>query len=168
MLAMQYELNLPADYDMGIIRHRVATRGSALDDFPGLRIKAYLIGEHSYAPFYLWNDVEGMNRFLYGGGFANIVRDFWRPPVRQWIGLGFARGPATAPRTATRQEIPLPEGDPSAAIEQALDDLTVGPDVHSTALAVDTHTWSLIRFTLGEATHPGTTYEVLHLSTPEL
>ncbi|WP_433257560.1 DUF4865 family protein [Streptosporangium sp. CA-135522] len=33
---MQYEITLPADYDMKIIRHRVATRGSAMDAFPGL------------------------------------------------------------------------------------------------------------------------------------
>ena len=45
MHAMQYEIPLPADYDMGIIRHRVATRGSALDDWAGLGVKAYLIRE---------------------------------------------------------------------------------------------------------------------------
>ncbi|WP_271217829.1 DUF4865 family protein [Streptosporangium carneum] len=28
---MQYEITLPADYDMGIIRRRVETRGRALD-----------------------------------------------------------------------------------------------------------------------------------------
>ena len=27
MQAMQYEITLPADYDMAIIRHRVATKG---------------------------------------------------------------------------------------------------------------------------------------------
>ncbi len=36
MYAMQYEITLPADYDMGIIRARVATGGNALDDLPGL------------------------------------------------------------------------------------------------------------------------------------
>jgi hypothetical protein len=32
--AMQYEISLPADYDMEIIRKRVAVGGSALDAAP--------------------------------------------------------------------------------------------------------------------------------------
>jgi Domain of unknown function (DUF4865) len=164
---LQYEIRLPTDYDMGIIRHRVATRGSALDEWPGLGLKAYLIGAHSYAPFYLWNDAHGMNRFLWGGGFGNIVRDFGRPPIRQWIGVGFARGPASSPTTATRQDVPLPEG---ASLDEALEEMAARaqqPDVHSTALAIDPHSWTLTHFTLG-GTHPGTRYEVLHLSAPGL
>jgi Domain of unknown function (DUF4865) len=42
MNAMQYEISLPADYDMGIIRDRVATRGATFDDYPGLGLKAFL------------------------------------------------------------------------------------------------------------------------------
>ena len=180
MHAMQYEIPLPADYDMAVIRHRVATRGSAFDEWAGLGVKAYLIRErgvdgspvNAYAPFYLWNDAPGMNRFLWGGGFGNIVRDFGRPPVRQWMGLAFARGPAAGatPRTATRLDAPVPEGDPSAAIEPALDQLAVRaeqPDVHSTALVIDPYSWQLTHFTLGGAT-PGTRYQVLHLSSPGL
>ncbi|MER5962108.1 DUF4865 family protein [Streptomyces sp. NPDC002057] len=45
MHAMQYEITLPADYDMEIIRRRVATKGHLLDTFPGLGLKAYLIRE---------------------------------------------------------------------------------------------------------------------------
>ena len=74
MHAMQYEITLPADYDMTIIRRRVATRGSATDAFPGLGVKAYAIRErgvlgspvNQYAPFYLWADPAGMNQFLFG------------------------------------------------------------------------------------------------------
>ncbi len=36
LFAMQYEITLPTDYDMGIIRKRVAVGGSALDDRAGL------------------------------------------------------------------------------------------------------------------------------------
>ena len=36
MFAMQYEIPLPADYDMGIIRHRVASRGHATNAYPDL------------------------------------------------------------------------------------------------------------------------------------
>ncbi len=52
---------------MGVIRERVATRGAAMDAFPGLGLKAYGIRErgvrgarvNEYAPFYLWRATEG-------------------------------------------------------------------------------------------------------------
>ncbi|MEV5342921.1 DUF4865 family protein, partial [Streptomyces sp. NPDC052676] len=77
MHAMQYEITLPADYDMDVVRARVARVGHALDDWEGLGFKAYLTRErgvwgspvNQYAPFYLWNTVRGMNSFLWGGGF---------------------------------------------------------------------------------------------------
>ena len=87
MHAQQYEITLPAGYDMGIIRDRVARRGHLLDDWGGLGLKAYLIRErglrgspvNQYAPFYLWNTVDGMNSFLWGGGFQGVSDDFGRP-----------------------------------------------------------------------------------------
>jgi Domain of unknown function (DUF4865) len=146
MQAMQYEITLPADYDMAIVRQRVATKGAMTDDFEGLGLKAYGIRErgvdgspvNQYAPFYLWASVEGMNRFLWGAGFGGLSRDFGRPIVRQWTGLAFERGPASeaAPGFATRR------------IE------SIGPDSDAT---------------LGAGPAPGdvgTAYEVLHLSSP--
>ncbi len=60
MYAMQYAFTLPADYDMQIIRRRMADRGHMTDGFAGLGVKDYLIREHGkaasalnqYAPFY--------------------------------------------------------------------------------------------------------------------
>ncbi|MDN3360090.1 DUF4865 family protein [Actinomadura sp. DC4] len=180
MHAMQYEITLPADYDMDIIRERVATRGSALDDFDGLGLKAYLIRErgdaspvNQYAPFYLWQSPTGMNRFLWGGGgFHNIVRDFGRPSVRHWTGVALEHGPARMrqPLHATRLTERI-DGDPAAAVADALSDLqTRTPGVHSTALAVDPFSWELVRFTLwAEKTETaGDHYQVLHLSSPAL
>ena len=43
MIAAQYEILLPADYDMEVIRRRVRERGTALDDRAGLGLKAYLV-----------------------------------------------------------------------------------------------------------------------------
>ncbi|NUS11036.1 MAG: DUF4865 family protein, partial [Streptomyces sp.] len=134
MHAMNYRITLPADYDMGIIRHRVATRGRLLDDFPGLGQKAYLIRErgvdgspvNQYAPFYLWNTPEGMNDFLWGPGFQSLVDDFGRPAVEHWTGLGFARGPAYdgTPRAAARRSQPVAPGTrPAEAVERALAEL---------------------------------------------
>lgn len=82
MQAMQYEITLPADYDMGIIHRRVAEKGRLTDEFPGLAMKAYLVRErgvagspvNQYAPFYLWNTATGMNAFLWGPGFRGSAR----------------------------------------------------------------------------------------------
>ncbi|MGK5731635.1 DUF4865 family protein [Streptomyces sp. URMC 124] len=191
MYAKQYEITLPADYDMGIIRERVATRGHALDDRAGMALKAYVIRErgvdgspvNQYAPFYLWNDTAAMSHFLVGGGgFEGIVRDFGRPVVRHWTGIAAEAGPArgAVPRAATRRLTQLPaEGLTKKVAEEteALRDLARHHDgVHTAALAVDPHHWQLLRFVLwreaapapGDGEDAGERYEVLHLSTPEL
>ena len=70
-LMAHYPINLPTDYDMGIIRERVRTRGSALDDREGLVMKAYCVREagvdgatgNQYAPFYLWADTAAAGQF---------------------------------------------------------------------------------------------------------
>ncbi|MFG2331604.1 DUF4865 family protein [Streptomyces sp. NPDC048604] len=183
MHAMQYEITLPADYDMGIIRERVATRGHLLDAFPGLGVKAYLMRERAdgspvnqYAPFYLWTAPEGMNAFLWGPGFQGIVDDFGRPVVQHWTGLGYTEGPAAAspPRTATRRRSPLPAGAaPAAAVEEALarhEAEARADGVVASALAVDPRHWELLALTLWAAEPPadaGERFRVLHLSAPE-
>ncbi|MDQ8044137.1 MAG: DUF4865 family protein [Solirubrobacteraceae bacterium] len=186
MLAVQYELPLPADYDMEIIRERVRGRGTVTDTWPDLGFKAYLIRQagrygspvNTYAPFYLWNNTPGFNRFMWDGGFANIVRDFGRPPARQWSGLAFDPGPSinATPQTATRDTWSIPgDLDPAVAIAHAVGEtgaVAVSPQVHSTALAIDTRTWELVRFTLwrdeAPADAPGAHFQVLHLSKPGL
>ncbi|MEV4512794.1 DUF4865 family protein [Dactylosporangium sp. NPDC049525] len=189
MLAMQYSLTLPADYDMHIIRARVRRNGHALDDRAGLALKAYLIRErgvagsqtNQYAPFYLWNSPAAMTHFLIGGGgFQNIVRDFGRPPVSQWTGIGVVRGGASGPpMAASRQITALPQpsqGDAAVSIDDALADLAAladHPEVHTAALAFDPRDWHLVRFTLWRTEVPtdepvDERYEVLHLSAPEL
>ncbi|MEU8628860.1 DUF4865 family protein [Streptomyces sp. NPDC048669] len=182
MHAMQYEITLHADYDMGVIRDRVAAKGPLLDDFPGLGIKAYLIrerGENSpvnqYAPFYLWSTPQGMNSFLWGPGFQGIVRDFGRPEVRHWAGLSYEEGPSSKalPRTATRRRVPVPaSAAPADAVGAALEEssrLAKAPGAVATALAVDPRHWELIHFTLWDRLapeEPGERFEVLHLSQP--
>ncbi len=186
MYAMQYEITLPADYDMGVIRRRVASRGSALDSFPGLGLKAYLMRErgelgsevNQYAPFYLWADTAAMGRFLWGGaGFGALVASFGRPVVRHWTGVGCMSGSATGavPKGATRQVTSLPPDvdpvDTAARAMLALECRSRQPGVHSTAAAIDPFGWELIEFTLWAEAGPdgaGERYEVLHLSTPEL
>ncbi|MFD7699556.1 DUF4865 family protein [Streptomyces caelestis] len=184
MHALQYELTLPADYDMGIVRDRVARRGHLLDAWPGLGVKAYLMRErgihgspvNQYAPFYLWNTVEGMNAFLWGGGFQGIADDFGRPPARQWTGLAYAEGAAAdAPAAvAVRRRRPVPDGVRlGEAAEEAVRECgrLAGRDgAVLAAAAVDTARWELVCFSLWGHDAPGAdgeVFQVLHVSAPE-
>src|SRR4051794_39500637 len=82
MIAMQDQLTLSADYDMGIIRERVARTGHMLDRFKGLGQKAYLIRENAvdgspvnqYAPFHLWADAAAAASFLWAAALASLCR----------------------------------------------------------------------------------------------
>ncbi|MGY1605287.1 DUF4865 family protein [Geodermatophilus sp. SYSU D00815] len=182
---MQYEITLPADYDMTIIRRRVATRGSATDAFPGLGVKAYAIRErgvlgspvNEYAPFYLWADPAGMNEFLFGPPFAGLAADFGRPVVRHWTGVAFRPGPAwkDTPIAATRTTSSLPAEVPVAdVVDAALADLDAGQEtggLHSCALVVDPATWEIVHFRLWAeepADRWGQRYQALHVSAPHL
>ena len=185
MYAMQYEITLPADYDMDVIRKRVANRGHLLDAFPGLGLKAYLMSvrgvdgavTNAYAPFYLWHDISGMNRFLWGGaGFQGIVNDFGRPTVRHWTGAAYFPGPSRSatPLLATRDVRSMgTDVDLIATMARAVEEARTRaelPGVHCTAVAVDPHHWSLLHFTLwtDAGTSAGDRFEVLHLSAPQL
>lgn len=61
MQAMRYDITLPTDYDMTIIRDRVMKTGYLMDGFKGLLFKLFLISEkkngdyyNSYSPLYIW------------------------------------------------------------------------------------------------------------------
>ena len=141
MIAKQYSIALPADYDMGIIRRRVAERGARFDSFPGLYLKAFLIRErgragavgNEYAPFYLWPETEALWDFVAGDGFRAIIDGFGRPAIRNWLTLGVetrARLRPTAVLAATRSETELAPAHDLIALRRdeidALLDLAVG------------------------------------------
>ncbi|MCL2865477.1 MAG: DUF4865 family protein [Lachnospiraceae bacterium] len=92
MIAMQYNIKLPSDYNMDIIKKRVKDNGFKTDGFKGLEMKSYLIAEkgkhrnieNEYAPFYLWSQIEGMNKFLLEGPFHNILNSFGWTSVNTW------------------------------------------------------------------------------------
>jgi uncharacterized protein DUF4865 len=175
MQLMQYEISLPADYDMGIIRRRVEKAAPMLDDFAGLALKAYVIRKGQYSPFYLWHDVEAMNRFLwFGGGFGRILESFGRPTVQHWLGLVSEPGPAhdKQPQGASKKvETLSPDADPMAAVAAAIAaaaERAKLTGVHTVAAGIDPRTWQLVQFTLweGPARDDEQRYEVLHLSAP--
>ncbi|MER5303544.1 DUF4865 family protein [Streptomyces lasiicapitis] len=185
MHAKQYEITLPADYDMGVIRERVATKGHLLDAFPGLGFKAYLMRErgvggspvNQYAPFYLWNTPEGLNSFLWGPGFQGLSEDFGRPVVQHWMALGYEDGAAVGARpvAAVRHRRPVPEGtrngdlaDELLAEARSLADLDGSVGV---VVAVDPRHWEAVTFSLWADEAPkaaGEVFQMLHFSSPEL
>ncbi|MFJ4716753.1 DUF4865 family protein [Streptomyces sp. NPDC088785] len=184
MHAMQYEITLPADYDMGVIRERVALRGHLLDDFPGLGVKTYLMRErgvqgspvNQYAPFYLWTTAAGMNSFLWGAGFQGIVRDFGRPTVQHWTGVAYGEGaaPDGTARAAVRERTPIgaavPLPDLAARAAARTDELAATDGVLYAACGIDPRTWELLTFSLWEHAEPrasGDVFQVLHVSQPE-
>ncbi|MGW7272647.1 DUF4865 family protein [Streptomyces sp. NPDC054864] len=180
MHAMQYEITLPADYDMAVIRDRVVAKGHLLDDYPGLRAKAYLIRErgvdgspvNQYAPFYLWNTPQGMNSFLWGPGFQGIVDDFGRPEVQHWTGLAFTEGPASdaastaqaaasaktakSAKSAIRRRVRVPAdarvGDLAADLVEEIGQLAREDGLIYAAAAIDPRTWEALRFSVWD--HP--------------
>lgn len=84
MIGMQYKVILPSDYDMNVIRERVKNNGFKMDGFQDLKWKMYLIAEkdkkgslqNEYAPLYLWEKHDGMNKFLFEGFYDNILNSF--------------------------------------------------------------------------------------------
>lgn len=84
MIAMQYKISLPDNYDMNVIRQRVANNGHRTDGFQDLIFKAYLISEkrdsskscNEYSPLYIWQNNDGMNKFIFDGYYDNILSSF--------------------------------------------------------------------------------------------
>lgn len=185
MIAAQYEIPLPADYDMAVIHRRIAERGSALDDRAGLGLKAYLVRDvadgspvNAYAPFYLWRDPAALAAFHWEGqGFGGIVRDFGRPAVRTWIGGRFVRGEGfgEVPGHAVRDTVHFaPGSDPeheAAGLDRLVQEAAADPHTHSVAWAVDPNAWEAVvlrLLTAPPAPGPGVRYRVGHLSAPEI
>ena len=186
MIAMQYQIPLPADYDMAVILDRVRRTGHLLDTYPGLGVKAFLMRQkgvdgspvNEYAPFYLWNDAAGAASFLWSGvGFSAIVRDFGRPAVQTWVG-GTSRAVPTGlqeARHAVRTTRAIDDDTDLAAVTAATDERLAAelqrPGTLLAAYGVDPRTWELVTFTLhagppGEPGVGGVSYRVLHLSAP--
>lgn len=95
MIAIQYKITLPSDYDMRIIRERVQINGYKTDGFEDLKTKLYLITEignnkciqNSYCPLYLWKNNNGLNKFLFNGYYDNIIKSFGWQHVKVGIPL---------------------------------------------------------------------------------
>lgn len=185
MLTMQYRITLPADYDMAIIRQRIADRGHLTDDFPQLAFKAYLYAdrnqpyaegkENRYAPFYLWHDTDGMNAFLGGAGFAGVIASFGRPMVHTGSVWHAETAPDLSIATyASCETAPIAAHVALGALREA-EQANVRTDIERGALAAvsafDPTAWTVTRFRLWRDAVDAScqsvdVYQVGHVSQP--
>lgn len=170
MIAMQYSFTLPADYNMDVIRQRIATKGHLMDTFPGLVFKSYLYAdqtdslsagpENLYAPFYVWHNSDSMNAFLASEDFAGLARTFGWPVVRTWSvwqALGSeALGNAV---TATRQTIAIEPFSDLPALRTVETERARNDVLHTGAVAAvaayDPTSWTVVRFRMWADEGPG-------------
>jgi hypothetical protein len=184
MIAMQYSFTLPADYDMDIIDRRIRDKGPLLDGFPRLRFKAYLSArkqdggfesaENLYAPFYLWDEPEGIGSFLSSPGFAALAWDFGWPSVQTWLVWHSKLTPdLAAARYATREIQRLaPYSDLASRRERAIAAAEAAIEAGALAAlaAFDPTKWLQVQFclwpTLPQVAETVQTYAVGHVSLP--
>ena len=158
MISMQYNISLPSDYDMEIIKERVKQNGKKTDGFPDLNMKAYLIAEKSrfdnyenqYAPFYLWEKEDGMNQFLLGGPFNNIISSFGRPKVNNWVVLHQDINKSDEQQFAVVQIIPVPITSDLTKVwsdeKETFSKITADTATKAYITAYNPFTWEICRF----------------------
>ncbi len=189
MLAMQYSFTLPSDYDMSVIQERIAAKGHLMDDFPLLVFKAFLHArrdqgrrhacENLYAPFYLWESAEGMNRFLGGNGFAALTDSFGWPSIKTWSVWESRLLPTLVAAVCATREIVQIQPHTVLANLQKTETERVWADVDKrgalgAVVGFEPSTWTLVRFRLWPQYHESfdqagvQVYEVGHLSIPDM
>lgn len=183
MISMQYHISLPSDYDMDIIKKRISDNGRKTDGFPELKMKAYLIAEkikynnyeNQYAPFYLWNKEEGMNQFLLGGPFNNILNSFGWQAVHNWVVLHAYVHKTSEQQFALVQTVPVPVFSDFTAMcnneEENFSKWAANPQTKCYITAYNPLTWELCRFHMTtdldmlKRESPGSLiYDVYHIS----
>ena len=163
MIAMQYSFTFPADYDMQIIRDRIASKAAAFDGFPGLIFKAFLYAgkaaapvnssDNLYAPFYLWEDAGAMNRFLASPGFIALTQAFGWPQIKIWSvwGHDLCKNIKNA-RYASREIAHIAPHTPLSALQESEQAWVRSAMKNPSALAVvsafEPTSWTAVRFHL--------------------
>lgn len=182
MLAMQYTIQLPTNYDTKAIHKRVNARSSLFDAHEGLAHKSFLYNDKDkiYAPFYIWKDVGSARNFLLDDLFKGVVDTFSRPRARSWLVMHSCYGNREITPTFARREADIvPPEEPLADYVQRdlkiQEELQQHPDLYMHILAVDSDRWEMSHYSLWKdkdsATKPASdsyvTYDVLHVSEPK-
>lgn len=182
MLAMQYSIQLPENYDADAIRNRVSARKQLFDDHEGLVHKSFLYNDADkiYAPFYVWKNVNAAREFLLDDLFKGVVETFSRHRVRNWFVMHMTYGNrALQPAYAMREVDMIPAEEPLDAYlmrDKAMQDtLATDPNLYMHVVALDADRWEILHFSLwkDQASAPKPngdaflSYEVLHVSEPK-
>lgn len=182
MLAMQYSIQLPVNYDEGEIKNRVESRKSLFDDHEGLVHKSFLYNAEDklYAPFYIWKDLMEAQKFLLDDLFNGVVKTFSRCRVRSWFVVHAAYGNrALTPGFARREVDVIPPEEKLDVFLNYEKDLQLealkDPALYMHVAAFDADRWEVLRFSLWKdqvsAPKPSSDsyidYSVLHVSEPK-
>lgn len=153
MLAMQYSMRLPQNFDIQSVYDRVSSRRPLFVDLPGLAHKFYLYDhvDHVYAPLYIWRDHQAAHQFLMEDLFSGFVDTFGRPRVRTWNVLEFDYGKAgISPRYACSS---LDKVDPGQNLQkiaqmesQRHQRMLCADNLFANLILLDTDRWELARF----------------------
>lgn len=179
MIGMQYKIVLPNDYDMGIIRERVRNHGYKMDGFQDLKWKLYLIAEkdkngslqNEYAPLYLWEKHDGMNKFLFEGFYDNIVQSFGWQQVN--IGVPILEHTSENIRNATFAIEFTDEIQPVMSLQKTIGAMEKPEFAEENRMERITiynpDKWKYTKFYFtdsltGKNTEHGKVYEILHIS----
>lgn len=179
MILARYRHRLPADYDLSLIRARIAARGPTWDAAPGLIFKAFTLedrsrgaSENAYSSFYLWRDAGAAAAFFAGSGFAAVLQAFGRPRTDLWLPFAIQTGPSAQARSLaiTHRTLP-PEAD--LGTERREDaawgaSLRAEPDVLAVLCGLDPTSWRVTRFVLRAGEPAAGDGEILHLASPGL
>lgn len=181
MLAMQYSIPLPLDYDAQKVHERVNQRKALFDSCEGLVHKSFLYNdtEKLYAPFYVWRDVIEAQNFLLNELFKGVTDTFSRCRVRSWFSTHMQYGNrALSPSFAYREvDVIAPEEPLDAFLQrekQHQDELLADENLYMHLVAFDAERWEIMRFSLwkdqASAQKPSSDvfmgYRVLHINEP--
>ncbi len=173
MIAMQYKIVLPNDYDMKRIYQRVADNGNKTDGFRDLLFKAYLVAnkenthhcQNEYSPLYVWKSNEGMNTFIFNGFYNNILQSFGWQTIHIYVVLHCH----LEPDFNTSKYVLAYERKINPASSMKAPAFSYTPkDCTGKVLVYSPETWSYVEyyffFVLPKICSDGRLYDLLHLS----
>lgn len=173
MIAMQYKIKLPNDFDMNVVRQRVKDNGHKTDGFCDLLFKAYLISENTkeqlnnneYAPLYLWKQNNGMNKFIFEGFYDNILSSFGWQQINIAVPLYFELNENFS---KSKWLLEIEKNIKPTNKMEKIDFSITSDDILGKVLVYNPHKWQYTEFYFFKdkpiKNYNGKYYEILHIS----